>query len=78
VRSVIRASGHLFDVRERHGLWVKIMSDQMKDHIVGCGLGYVGGVSSRGCAKPVGVPLSLQFRIKRRYVNCAPSAGSSS
>jgi Trk K+ transport system NAD-binding subunit len=42
VRGVIRASGPLFDVKERHRLWVKIMSDQMKDHIVVCGLGHVG------------------------------------
>jgi Trk K+ transport system NAD-binding subunit len=42
VRGVIRASGPLFDVKERHRLWVKIMSDRMNDHIVVCGLGHVG------------------------------------
>jgi Trk K+ transport system NAD-binding subunit len=42
VRGVIRASGPLFDVKERHRLWVKIMSDRMSDHIVVCGLGHVG------------------------------------
>lgn len=42
VRGVLRVGGSLFDVEERRKLWVKIMSDRMKDHIVVCGLGNVG------------------------------------
>ena len=42
LRGVVRVGASLFDVDERHKLWVKIMSDQMKDHIIVCGLGHVG------------------------------------
>ncbi|HVH47649.1 MAG TPA: NAD-binding protein [Labilithrix sp.] len=42
LRGVVRGGAALFDAEERHNLWVKIMSDQMKDHVVVCGLGHVG------------------------------------
>ena len=42
VRGLVRVGGSLFDVDERQKLWVKIMSDQMKEHVVLCGLGHVG------------------------------------
>jgi voltage-gated potassium channel len=42
LRGVVRVGGSLFDEEERHKLWVKIMSERMKDHIVVCGLGHVG------------------------------------
>lgn len=42
LRGVVRVGTSLFDHEERHKLWVKIMSDKMKDHIVVCGLGHVG------------------------------------
>ncbi len=42
LRGLVRVGGSLFDAEERNNLWVKIMSDQMKDHIVVCGLGHVG------------------------------------
>lgn len=42
LRGLVRVGGSLFDAEERHNLWVKIMLDQMKDHIVVCGLGHVG------------------------------------
>jgi voltage-gated potassium channel len=41
-RGVLRVGASIFDVDERHKLWVKIMSDRMKDHVVVCGLGHVG------------------------------------
>jgi Trk K+ transport system NAD-binding subunit len=41
-RGVVRVGASLFDVEERRRLWVKIMSDEMKGHIVVCGLGHVG------------------------------------
>jgi voltage-gated potassium channel len=41
-RGVFRVGGSLFDVEERRKLWVKIMTDEMKEHIVVCGLGHVG------------------------------------
>jgi voltage-gated potassium channel len=41
-RGIFRVGGSLFDVEERRKLWVKIMTDGMKDHIVVCGLGHVG------------------------------------
>jgi Trk K+ transport system NAD-binding subunit len=42
LRGVVRVGGSLFDAEERHKLWVKIMSERMKDHIIVCGLGHVG------------------------------------
>ncbi len=42
LRGLVRVGASLFDAEERHNLWVKIMCDQMKDHIVVCGLGHVG------------------------------------
>ena len=41
-RGLLRVGASLFDAEGRHRLWVKIMSDQMHDHIVVCGLGNVG------------------------------------
>jgi Trk K+ transport system NAD-binding subunit len=42
LRGIIRVGSSLFDVEERRKLWVKIMADQMRDHIIVCGLGHVG------------------------------------
>ncbi|MBX3232052.1 MAG: TrkA family potassium uptake protein [Labilithrix sp.] len=42
VRGVVRVGASVFDVEERRNLWVKIMTDRMKGHIVVCGLGHVG------------------------------------
>lgn len=42
LRGVVRVGGSLFDADERHRLWVKIMTDRLKDHIIVCGLGHVG------------------------------------
>lgn len=41
-RGLLRVGASLFDAEGRHRLWVKIMSEQMRDHIVICGLGNVG------------------------------------
>lgn len=41
-RGLVRVGSSVFDVDERRRLWVKIMSDRMKDHIIVCGLGHVG------------------------------------
>ena len=42
LRGIVRVGGSVFDADERHKLWVQIMSDRMKDHIIVCGLGHVG------------------------------------
>lgn len=42
VRGVLRVGASIVDVEERRRLWVKIMSERQKDHIVVCGLGNVG------------------------------------
>jgi len=42
VRGVVRVGASLFDVQERHKLWVKIMTDRMDNHVVVLGLGHVG------------------------------------
>lgn len=42
IRGVVRGGAVLFDAEERHHLWVKVMSEQMRDHVVVCGLGHVG------------------------------------
>ena len=41
-RGVFRVGSSIFDADERRRLWVRIMTDRMKDHIVVCGLGHVG------------------------------------
>jgi voltage-gated potassium channel len=41
-RGVVRVGASVFDVAERRRLWVKIMSDGMKQHVIVCGLGHVG------------------------------------
>lgn len=41
-RGLLRVGGSVFDAEERQRLWVRIMIDRMKDHIVVCGLGHVG------------------------------------
>jgi voltage-gated potassium channel len=41
-RGIVRVGASVFDVEERRRLWVKIMTDRMKDHVVVCGLGHVG------------------------------------
>lgn len=42
LRGLVRVGGSLLDAEERHRLWVKIMIDEMKDHVIVCGLGHVG------------------------------------
>lgn len=42
LRGVDRVGASLFDAEERRKLWVKIMSERMKDHTIVCGLGHVG------------------------------------
>ena len=42
LRGLVRVGSSLFDAEERHNLWVEILCDQMKNHIVVCGLGHVG------------------------------------
>ena len=42
VRGLVRVGASIFDVDERRRLWVKIMTDRMKGHVVVCGLGHVG------------------------------------
>lgn len=41
-RGLVRVGSSLFDVEERRRLWVTIMTDQMRDHVIVCGLGHVG------------------------------------
>lgn len=41
-RGIVRVGTSVFDVEERRKLWVKIMSERMKEHVVVCGLGHVG------------------------------------
>jgi Trk K+ transport system NAD-binding subunit len=55
-RGVVRVGASLFDVEERRRLWVKVMSDGMKDHIVVCGLGHVG-VRVVEALKELGAPV---------------------
>lgn len=42
LRGLTRVGATLFDAEERRKLWVKIMSERMKDHTIVCGLGHVG------------------------------------
>jgi voltage-gated potassium channel len=42
LRGLTRVGATLFDADERRKLWVKVMSERMKDHTIVCGLGHVG------------------------------------
>ncbi len=63
LRGVVRVGGSLFDVEERHNLWVKIMTERMKDHIVVCGLGHVG-IRVVESLKRLGAPVVALERSK--------------
>jgi Trk K+ transport system NAD-binding subunit len=39
---LLKVGASLFDLAARREVWVKLMSDQMRDHVVVCGLGQVG------------------------------------
>ncbi len=39
---LIKLGAELFDANARHKVWVRIMSEKMRDHVVVCGLGHVG------------------------------------
>lgn len=41
-QGLFRVGASVFDADERHRLWVRIMTDRLRDHIVVCGLGHVG------------------------------------
>lgn len=62
VRGVLRVGASIFDVEERRKLWVKIMTDRQKNHIVVCGLGNVGVRVVEALAK-LGAPV---VAIERR------------
>lgn len=62
VRGVLRVGASIFDVEERRKLWVRIMSERQKNHIVVCGLGNVGVRVVEALAK-LGAPV---VAIERR------------
>jgi len=39
---IVKVGGELLDAERRQALWVRIMSEILKDHVVVCGLGHVG------------------------------------
>jgi len=41
-QGLLKVGASLFDLSARRELWVRIVSEQMRDHIVVCGLGHVG------------------------------------
>lgn len=41
-KGLLEVGASLFDLSARRALWVRIVSEQMRDHIVVCGLGHVG------------------------------------
>ena len=41
-QGLLKVGSSLFDVAARRETWVRIVSDQMRDHVVVCGLGHVG------------------------------------
>ncbi|MBI2392898.1 MAG: NAD-binding protein [Deltaproteobacteria bacterium] len=41
-QGVVKVGASLFDLAARRELWVRIVSEQMRDHVVVCGLGHVG------------------------------------
>lgn len=41
-QGLLKVGASLFDLAARREMWVRIVSEQMRDHIVVCGLGHVG------------------------------------
>jgi voltage-gated potassium channel len=41
-KGLLEVGASLFDLSARRALWVRIVSDRLRDHIVVCGLGHVG------------------------------------
>ncbi|MBL8716192.1 MAG: potassium channel protein [Myxococcales bacterium] len=41
-QGLLKVGASLFDLGARREMWVRIVSDQMRDHVVVCGLGHVG------------------------------------
>ncbi len=41
-QGLLKVGASLFDLAARREMWVRIVSDQMRDHVVVCGLGHVG------------------------------------
>ena len=39
---IAKVGGELLETERRHALWVRIMTETLKDHVVVCGLGHVG------------------------------------
>ncbi len=39
---IVKVGGELLEPSRRHALWVRIMTETYKDHVVVCGLGHVG------------------------------------
>jgi len=39
---LIKVGASLFDAEKRREVWISIMTDQLRDHVVVCGLGHVG------------------------------------
>ncbi len=39
---IAKVGGELLETERRHALWVKIMTETLKDHVVVCGIGHVG------------------------------------
>lgn len=41
-QGLLKVGASLFDLAARREMWVRIVTDQMRDHVVVCGLGHVG------------------------------------
>lgn len=63
LRGLTRVGATLFDAEERRKLWVKIMSDRMKDHTIVCGLGHVG-IRVVESLQKLGTPVVAIERVK--------------
>jgi Trk K+ transport system NAD-binding subunit len=42
VQGVLKIGGELWSAEARHRLWVRVVSERMREHVVVCGLGHVG------------------------------------
>jgi voltage-gated potassium channel len=75
VRGVLRVGSSLFDVEERRRLWVTIMSDRLKDHIVVCGLGNVG-IRIVESLKVLGAPMvAIEQRTEHSFAPSVEALG---
>lgn len=75
LRGMVRVGATLFDVEERRKLWVEIMSNKMKNHIVVCGVGHVGIRVIESLQELGAAVVAIEREAKESFAPLAESMG---